>query len=331
MKTRFSIKSDEYKGPFDMDLTIKSGQTSQPAWQKNGKYFQELIEVDNKPCLVKMTHKSNSDEPIEIIAEFPDKIEKKLIKSEIMEIFGLNDDLTKFYDFLRNDSKLEPTIDFCKGLRLFKANNIFESVVCSITSAHNSIRQWNKAIRLLKAKWGNKYELSDETFYSFPSPQVLAKAPESEFDEKECDPELLKSRHAWKDLRSCRVGYRAKYIIQAAQIVQNEIDLEEIKNMNYETAFDTILNIPGVGPKVGDCILLYGYGFGKAFPVDIWISRIVSNLYFNSQNVSNPKMRTFGIEQFGDYAGYTQLYLFHYARKSGLMDKLKPKKQNSNS
>ncbi|MGZ7043705.1 MAG: DNA glycosylase [Methanobacterium sp.] len=326
MRTRFIIKADEYEGPFNLDLTINSGQTSQPAWKKDGKYFQELISVDNKPCLIKITHKANSDKPIEIIAEFKEKIDRKLIKSEIMEIFGLNDDLNNLYDFLKDDPMLEPTIGFCKGLRLFKASNIFESVICSITSAHNSIRQWNKAIRLLKEKWGNKYEFSEGTFYSFPSSQVLASAPESEFDEEECNPELLKSRHAWKDLRSCRVGYRAKYIIQASNMVQNEIDLEEIKNMDYESAFDTILKIPGVGPKVGDCILLYGYGLGKAFPVDIWISRIVSKLYFNSQNVSNPKMRTFGIEKFRDYAGYTQLYLFHYARKSGLMDELKPKK-----
>lgn len=328
MKTRIKIESDEYKGPFNLDLTINSGQTSQPAWKKNGKYFQELIFVDNKPCLIKISHKANSDKPIDIIAEFPQKINKEDIKSEIKEIFGLNDDLIKLYDYLKNDPKLEPTIDFCKGLRLFKANNIFESVVCSITSAHNSIRQWNKAINLLKEKWGNRYELSDSIFYSFPSPEVLANAPESEFDEAECNPELLKSRGEWKDLRSCRVGYRAKYIIQAAKMVQDDINLDKIKRMNYETAFDTILKIPGVGPKVGDCILLYGYGFGKAFPVDIWISRIISNLYFNSQNISNPKMRAFGIEQFGNYAGYTQLYLFHYARKSGLMNKINPKNKS---
>lgn len=326
MKTRFTIEPHEYKGSFNLDLTIGSGQTSQPAWNKNGKYFQELISVDNKACLVKIAHKSNLDKPIDVIAEFPEKINKELIKSEIMEIFGLNDDLRKLYDFLKDDPKLEPAIDFCKGLRLFKANNVFESVVCSITSAHNSIRQWNKAIRLLKEKWGNEYELSGRTFYSFPSPQVLVNVPESEFDDEKCDPELLKTRHLWKDLRSCRVGYRAKYIIQAAKMVQNEIDLEKIRNMDYDTAFNTILKIPGVGPKVGDCILLYGYGFKKAFPVDIWINRIISKLYFNSKNVSNLKVRSFGIEKFGNYAGYTQLYLFHYARKSGLMDELKPKK-----
>ena len=105
MKTRFKIKSDEYKGPFDLDLTNSSGQTSQPAWKKNSKYFEELICVDNKPCLIKIAHKSNSDKPIDIIAEFPEKIDKKLIKSEIMDIFGLNDDLTSLYNFLKKESQ----------------------------------------------------------------------------------------------------------------------------------------------------------------------------------------------------------------------------------
>lgn len=323
MKNKFKIEPHEFKGPFDIELTIGSGQTSQPAWKKNGKYFQELIFIDNKPCLVKIAHKPNTDNPIDIVAESKDKIEESDIKARIMEIFGLNDDLPQLYDFLRDDTELEPTIDFCKGLRLFKANNLFESVICSITSAHNSIMQWNKAINLLKEKFGDEYKFSSGTFYSFPNPEVLANAPEHEFDEEECDPELLKTRASWKDLRSCRVGYRSKYIIKASEMVQSDIDLQEINRMDYESAFDTILKIPGVGPKVGDCILLYGYGFGKAFPVDIWISRIVSKLYFNERNVSNPKMRKFGIEKFGDYAGYTQLYLFHYARKSGLMKTLK--------
>jgi N-glycosylase/DNA lyase len=81
-----------------------------------------------------------------------------------------------------------------------------------------------------------------------------------------------------------------------------------------------------VGPKVADCILLYGFGMGEAFPVDIWIKRIICELYFNGKDVSVPKIRLFGIEQFGEYAGYVQLYLFHYARKSGLLEKIHPKK-----
>ncbi|MBI5679366.1 MAG: DNA lyase [Methanobacterium sp.] len=325
MKTRIKIENDEYKGPFDIELTIGSGQTSQPAWKKKDDYFQELITVDNKPCLVKIAHKPNSNDPIDILAQSPQDIDDERIKTEIMDIFGLNDDIPQLYDFLRDDPQLEPTIDFCKGLRLFKANNIFESVICSITSAHNSIRQWNKAINLVKEKWGDEYMFPDGTFYLFPSPQKLAKAPEQEFDEETCNAELLKSKSSWNDLRSCRVGYRSKYIKKTSDMVQNEINLSSIGNMDYESAFQTILELQGVGPKVADCILLYGYGFKKAFPVDIWISRIVSHLYFDKE-VNNTKIRLFGMEQFGDYAGYTQLYLFHYARKSGLMNELKPKK-----
>lgn len=325
MKTRIKIEKDEYKGPFDIELTIGSGQTSQPAWKKKDNYFQELITVDNKPCLIKIAHKPNSNDPIDIFAQSPQDIDDERIKTEIKDIFGLNDDITQLYDFLRDDPKLEPTIDFCKGLRLFKANNVFESVICSITSAHNSIRQWNKAINLIKEKWGDEYMFPDGTFYLFPNPQKLAKAPEQEFDEKTCNAELLKSKSSWNDLRSCRVGYRSKYIKKTSDMVQNEIDLSSIENMDYESAFQTILELQGVGPKVADCILLYGYGFKKAFPVDIWISRIVSHLYFDKE-VNNTKIRLFGMEQFGDYAGYTQLYLFHYARKSGLMNELKPKK-----
>ncbi len=84
-----------------------------------------------------------------------------------------------------------------------------------------------------------------------------------------------------------------------------------------------MIELPGVGPKVADCILLYGFGYLKAFPVDVWIGRIVSELYFKGKELKPPKARLFGMEKFGDYAGYVQLYMFHYARKSGLWTLLK--------
>ena len=101
--------------------------------------------------------------------------------------------------------------------------------------------------------------------------------------------------------------------------------IQKLGKMGYNAAFNSLLELPGVGPKVADCILLYGFGFGKAFPVDVWIGRIVSELYFNGEEIKPPKARLFGMEKFGDYAGYVQLYMFHYARKSGLLDSLKMK------
>ena len=109
----------------------------------------------------------------------------------------------------------------------------------------------------------------------------------------------------------------------ASELFTDETDLSEISSMGYDEAFETILKVPGVGPKVADCILLYGFNFKEAFPSDVWIKRIVSYLYFDGKDISVAKVRDFGMEEFGEYAGYVQLYMFHYARKSGLMAKLK--------
>ena len=86
------------------------------------------------------------------------------------------------------------------------------------------------------------------------------------------------------------------------------------------------MELEGVGPKVADCILLYGYDKHEAYPVDVWINRITSYIYFNNVKTSNKKIMDFAQKRFGEYAGYIQLYLFNYARLSGLTEKLKVKK-----
>jgi N-glycosylase/DNA lyase len=130
------------------------------------------------------------------------------------------------------------------------------------------------------------------------------------------------------NLKCCGVGYRTSYMKKASDIFLNQLNVNDFFKMDYEEAFETILKVPGVGPKVADCILLYGFGFKEAFPSDVWIKRIISKLYFNGKDISATKARDFGMDKFGDYAGYAQLYLFHYARKSGLMDKISNNKKN---
>ncbi len=325
MKTTLKIRQEEYEGPFNLINTIRSGQTSQPAWFYRDNYFRELVNIEGKPCLVKISQRScKKDSTLDIVAECPEKLEEDVIKARIMEIFGLNDDLDDLYEYLRSDPLLEPTIKFCRGLRLFKAHNVFECLISSISSANCSIIRWNKAIKDIKMKWGDEYKFPSGTFYTFPKPEILANVPEHDLEEMQrCEENLPENFEFTNNLKSCGVGYRAKYIIKAAKMVQTEIELEKLGNMNYKTAFNTLLKIPGVGPKVADCILCYGYGYGKAFPVDVWIGRIVSELYFNRKEIKPQKVRQFGIEKFGEHAGYVQLYLFHYARKAGLLDSLK--------
>lgn len=328
MKSKFEIYPNEYKGPFNLDLTINSGQTSQPAWIIKNGYYQELISVDGQPCLIKIKQKK-LDESLKIEAEFNEELDVNCIKSKLMEIFGLNDDLDEFYKFLRKDREMEPTINFCSGLRLFKAHNPFECIISSISSANCSIIRWNRSIKDIKGKWGGEYVFDSEIWHSFPSPQILKAVPEHDLEEMQRFEDQLPDNFTFeKNLKSCGVGYRAKYILKAAEMVQNQSTIEKIGKMNYKKAFEKLLELPGVGPKVADCILFYGFGFKNAFPVDVWIGRIVSEMYFNGEEVKPVKARVFGMKRYGDHAGYVQLYMFHYARKSGLIETIRQKQKN---
>lgn len=327
MKKNFQINGEDIEGPVNLPLTIKSGQTSQPAWQEQDGCFQELIMVKDKPCLVKIKCISpDVDGSLDVEIESPHEIQVKTVERKIREIFGLNDDLNRLYEFLSEDPYLNPSIEFCKGLRVFKAHDPFECVISSITSANNSIIRWNRSIKMMKEKWGKKHHFSSGNFYTFPSPQNILNVPEHEFEEVEICGGEKDIKECVNNLKACGVGYRSSYIKQAAQMVLEEVDLKSVGRMDYGDAFQTLLEIPGVGPKVADCILLYGFGMMDAFPVDVWISRIITYLYFPGEKIKLDKIRNFSRERFGKYAGYVQLYLFHYARKSGLLDQLKPQK-----
>ncbi|MBP5784099.1 MAG: 3-methyladenine DNA glycosylase [Methanobrevibacter sp.] len=245
------------------------------------------------------------------------------MKNELSKIYDLDFDLEKFYEFLLDDEKLAPSVDFCNGLRLFIAKDPFECIISSICSANNSIARWTKSIDKIKHNWGEKVEFDSGIFYGFPSPNQFLDFYETPIEEADADGHSYEIDCYTHNMKSCGVGYRAPYMKKASQMILDEMDLNDIFNMDYEEAFDLILKMPGVGPKVADCILLYGFGFEEAFPSDVWIKRIVSHLYFDGEEISADKTRDFGIEHFGDYAGYAQLYLFHYARKSGLMEKIR--------
>ncbi len=301
------------KSPIDLELTQLSGQTSQPPWRQVEDSFCEVVMVDNKPAVFDVRQSGQY-----LDFNFTGDISNEEAVSCLKYIYDLDFDLDKFYKYLQNHAELAEMSEFCNGLRLFLAPNPFECVISSICSANNSIKRWTKSVSDIKQKWGNDYN----GFYTFPEISTLQNVfldDEEEFDLTNVD-DICKCKN---NLKSCGVGYRAPYMRNACELFTLEMDLSEIPKMNYDEAFETILKVPGVGPKVADCILLYGFNFKEAFPSDVWIKRIVSYLYFDGKDISVSKVREFGMEEFGDYAGYVQLYMFHYARKSGLMAKLK--------
>ncbi len=304
--------------PIDLELTQSSGQTSQPPWKLNNNVYSDVVLVDNKPVLFQVKQENNN-----LDFDFMGDISNNQAAKKIKTIFDLDFNLDKFYKYLNNQPELADMTNFCRDLRLFLAKDKFECVISSICSANNSIARWTKSIDDIKKSWGNKHTYDNLDYFTFPDISSFKKIYCDDLEELECCTHIKNLDSCINNLKTCGVGYRAQYMRGASEIFTLEMDLDDISKMSYEEAFGEILKVPGVGPKVADCILLYGFNFKQAFPSDVWIKRIVSYLYFDNKDVSVSKIREFGIEEFGDYAGYVQLYLFHYARMSGLMKKLK--------
>ena len=301
------------KAPIDLELTQISGQTSQPPWRKKGDTFSDVVMIEGKPVIFNLTQSGDY-----LDFDFKGDISQKEAVSALKYIYDLDFDLDNFYSYLSNQAELSEMSEFCRGLRLFLAKDPFECVISSICSANNSIKRWTKSISDIKENWGHNYN----DFYTFPEISSFGELF-LDGEEESCmtgQEDLCKCKN---NLKSCGVGYRAPYMRGASELFTLEMDLSEIPKMTYEEAFETVLEVPGVGPKVADCILLYGFNFREAFPSDVWIKRIVSHLYFDGKDISVSKVREFGMEEFGENAGYVQLYMFHYARRSGLMEKLK--------
>ena len=311
------------KEQIDLDLTQISGQTSQPPWFKTEKQeYWDIIKIKNQPILIKLSQNNINNLNIEYeTINNNTEIKNKEIENEIRRIYDLNFKLEKFYTILNDEFNLPDAVQFCKGLRLFLAKDPFESIISSISSSNNSIKRWTNSINTIKHKWGEKYTFSSGNFYTFPQTKTLAQIYKNETEEHEYTNKKIENCN--NNLKACGIGYRDKYIQETSKILSETLNYNEIFQMSYQEAFEEVIKLPGVGPKVADCILLYGFGFKEAFPSDVWIKRIISYLYFNQKEITAKEAREYGINKFGEYAGYTQLYLFHYARKSGLMEKLK--------
>jgi len=111
------------------------------------------------------------------------------------------------------------------------------------------------------------------------------------------------------------MGFRAPYLLAAARAVAGgRLDLQHLRQLPVAAARTALMELPGVGPKIADCVLLFAYGFQSAFPLDIWVTRALGELYFPQHRVSINRLRQFAAAHFGRHAGYAQQYLFHYMR-----------------
>lgn len=198
--------------------------------------------------------------------------------------FGLDHDLTEVYSILRSDEVLRHSFEAFQGLRLIRQDS-WEALACFIISSNNNVKRIMGIYRNLVARFGK-----------FPTPLQVARSHESV-------------------LRELGLGYRAPFLWATAKFLStNPNYLETIRQGSYEEGKAKVMCFPGIGPKVADCVLLYGFHKLQAFPVDVWILRIMRQLYFKKRKISEDKVRCFGMKRWGAHAGYVQQYLFHAVR-----------------
>jgi len=209
----------------------------------------------------------------------------------------LDVDLKKIIATFPNDDAMRASVAACKGLRLLRQEP-WECLASFILSSTKQIVQIQQIVRALCECFGSPVAVpaGHAPEYAFPTPQQIASAAE-------------------RDLRACKMGFRAPNLLATAKMVAaGEIDLRALAEQDCETASTALVQLPGVGEKIANCVLLFAYGFQDAFPVDVWVRKALMQLYFPRRRPSPQRLQRFICTYFGPNSGYAQQYLFHYMR-----------------
>ena len=218
----------------------------------------------------------------------------------INDYFDLNTDYEEIKKQLSNiDENLKLSIEYGNGIRILK-QDIWECIISFIISANNNIPRIKKIIENLSLNYGKKVIFKDKEYYLFPTPEELSKA-------------------TVQDLRKLGLGFRDIRVYNSTKMILNkEIDIEKLVTEKYTNKVrEELLKLDGVGEKVADCILLFGFNRFDVFPVDVWVRRVMNDLYIHNEDenkVNKNEIRKIAKEKFLGIEGLAQQYLFYWKR-----------------
>ncbi|MCF6147636.1 MAG: hypothetical protein E3K37_03155 [Candidatus Kuenenia sp.] len=212
-------------------------------------------------------------------------------KKFLTEFFALDEPYDDIIAHINKDSHMNSAIKKFHGLRIVRQDP-WECLISFICSAAANIPKIQLNLEKLSEYFGEKVKLHDLEWYIFPGPGQL---------------------NNYKQIVMAKTGFRAKHI-KAANDTVDRVFLTALNKLPYAEAKKALLQIPGIGSKVADCVLLFSLGFSEAFPIDTWIKKILQEIYFKNKIVSNKELHTFGMNYFGKYAGYAQQFLYMHAR-----------------
>ncbi len=212
------------------------------------------------------------------------------------DYFDLGRDYGKVKEAVMKDDTMKEAVAFGWGIRLLK-QDIWETLISFIISANNRIPRIMKTVGVISKIYGGKLEMDGKYYYSFPGVEKLIQS-------------------SLEELEVCKGGFRCKYILNSSNMLEKgEINLGKIHLMDTDRAREELMKFPGVGPKVADCVLLYSGTKYDVFPTDVWVKRVMEELYFKRETSLN-EIQKFAAGYFGNFAGFAQQYLFYFAREN---------------
>jgi len=277
---------------FDLAMTLNSGQVFH--WEKIGEGFCGMIGdrafyVEQRGDILKVR-----------FGETPKPAgETRALPKVVARYFALDHPLEEICASFPRDPVMDAACDFCRGLRIIRQPQ-WECLAIFICSSMKQVAHIRQISRALRQRFGQRKQICGGEVFSFPSPDALARATE-------------------RELRKCGLGYRAKNLLATAKrVASGEADLDSWRALSERQLREQLCELPGVGMKVANCVMLFAYERIAAFPIDVWIERVLRERYFvRGRKVTTKAMAEFVVNYFGAHGGYAQQYLFHHARMTG--------------
>jgi len=228
-------------------------------------------------------------------------ISNKDIKKVCTEYFDLNENYENIKTKLSKiDKNMNNSINYGNGIRILK-QDLWEMIISFIISANNNIPRIKGIIERICKKYGKQIIWNNNKYYTFPTQEELHNA-------------------SVQDFRSLGLGFRDVRVYETTKMIYTkQLDLNKLREIqDVDKLRSILLTLPGVGPKVADCIMLFSLKKLEVFPIDVWVRRVMGELYFNIENsektVSPNEIQELAKEKYGNLAGIAQQYLFYWRR-----------------
>jgi N-glycosylase/DNA lyase len=209
---------------------------------------------------------------------------------------ALDHPLPEILETFPMDPVIKVAVKFCHGLRIIRQPQ-WECLATFLTSPLKQVQHIRAISLAIRNRFGRRLQQDEMEVFSYPLPEQVAGIP-------------------LEKLLECKLGFRAANLIATAKMVAaGAVDLDALGDLSTEEARAALCELPGVGEKIADCVLLFAYERLDTIPVDVWIARVLNEVYFAGRTkVPLRELKSFAADYFGSYAGYAQQYLFHHWR-----------------